>query len=210
MIEFFSTLTTHVEVILGFLGSLTALGGLLWKFVVKPFRRLNHSLEALNKDLPVIHSIVNEFRNNGGSTLKDVLDRIQDEMTKSTFMQKSLILESGKSFWQTDQQGRWLWASHRLCELMSMEEEEVLGNGWVAAVHPEDQARVFTEWNAAIAQNRQFRSFFRFMSPDGTVTHIRSSCQPIMSLRSNRIIGFMGRIEEVVGEGEGPNDRIQQ
>ena len=197
MLELLGMFTQNIEVVLGFLTALASLGGIVWKFLVKPMLHLTKTIEDLSNDLPVIHEIASEFRNNGGSTLRDVLDRIQDQLTKASFVQRSLILQSGKAFWETDSEGKWLWASPALCNMIGLEEEAILGHGWVTNIHPDDQERVFNEWQLAIKQDRQFRSFYRFLHTNGSVVKVLGVCFPVRTGRRNRIIGFVGTLEVV-------------
>jgi diguanylate cyclase (GGDEF)-like protein/PAS domain S-box-containing protein len=73
---------------------------------------------------------------------------------------------------QTDTYGARTFVNDRWCELSGMRRDMALGEGWMAAVHPDDRVRVETEWNTAVEQHRDFALEYRFLRPDGTVVWV--------------------------------------
>lgn len=65
--------------ILGIAAVVTALG-VIWKQLIFPAARVISRAEST---LPVLEQIAREFSKNGGSTLKDQIDRIEDKLNKN-------------------------------------------------------------------------------------------------------------------------------
>ena len=80
---------------------------------------------------------------------------------------------------QTDALGACMFVNDRWCELSGIGREAALGQGWLAAIHPDDRARVTSEWNAAIDERRDFSLEYRFQRPDGSVLWVAGTATPI-------------------------------
>ena len=64
------------------------------------------------------------------------------------------------------------YVNARWCELSGLSYEEALGDGWKAAIHPDDADRVVAEWAQAADEGRDSIVEYRFLRPDGEVTWI--------------------------------------
>jgi PAS domain S-box-containing protein len=73
---------------------------------------------------------------------------------------------------QTDADGARTFVNDRWCELSGMRRDVALGEGWTAAIHPDDRVRVDTEWNTAVEQRRDFALEYRFLRPDGAIVWV--------------------------------------
>ena len=99
-----------------------------------------------------------------------------------------------------------------------MAENEAYNDGWSKALHPEDSARVFSEWGKSIEDNVTFKTECRFMRPDGKVTWLMSVAEAEYDTKGN-IIGYVGAVTDVSGrksielslqESEGLLERAQK
>lgn len=61
----------------------------------------------------------------------------------------------------TDTAGHCLYINARYQQLTSLTAKEAMGDGWSAALHPEDRERVFASWYAAARSHRPFQSVDR-------------------------------------------------
>ena len=65
-----------------------------------------------------------------------------------------------------DPSGECLRANERLGSLLGLRSADVLGRGWINAVHMDDRARVLADWQAATAAATPFRAEFRVIRSD--------------------------------------------
>ena len=65
------------------------------------------------------------------------------------------------------------FVNERWCELAGLRPEQALGSGWMAALHPDDSARVLAQWEAASTAGHDSVVEYRFLHPDGTVRWIQ-------------------------------------
>jgi PAS domain S-box-containing protein len=63
------------------------------------------------------------------------------------------------------------------CGLSGLSPEKCSGDGWAAALHPDDRDRVFAEWKAGATAGRPFHSEYRFKRTDGSIVHLVGRAQ---------------------------------
>lgn len=69
--------------------------------------------------------------------------------------------------------------------------DEVLGNEWLDAVHPEDQDQYFTSYRHAVESQSSFEAQFRFRRADGQFRWLKSRALPRWD-PTGRFAGFIG------------------
>jgi diguanylate cyclase (GGDEF)-like protein/PAS domain S-box-containing protein len=69
--------------------------------------------------------------------------------------------------------GECVYVNARWCELAGMGPDEAMGDGWAAALHPDDADRVLSEWARAAAAGEDSIVEYRFRRPDGAVSWIQ-------------------------------------
>jgi PAS domain S-box-containing protein len=87
----------------------------------------------------------------------------------------------------SDMQGHCVMVNERWQHLAGISQQQALGTGWVAALHPDDRERVIEEWHGAVRQGSEFLSEYRFHKADGSVTWVRGAAKPL--------VGTDGRVE---------------
>ena len=96
----------------------------------------------------------------------------------------------------TDSQGNCGYTNDRWCEISGLTKEESLGNGWVNAIDPDDQAPVFSQWQQAIQQNVPFQSDYRLAKPDGQIAWVMSQAVAETG-EAGEILGYVGAITDI-------------
>src|SRR6185436_17721225 len=65
---------------------------------------------------------------------------------------------------RTDATGRRVYVNQCWTRIAGLTFEQAKGDGWLNAIHPDDRARVVTEWERTVAERRSLRSEYRFRS----------------------------------------------
>lgn len=84
------------QIVIGAAGLAIAFG-ILWSKVVLPAARLITDAQAmlpLLKDLPILREIIAEFRTDSGSSLRDVIDRIERQSLEAQAMAQALAVDA--------------------------------------------------------------------------------------------------------------------
>jgi PAS domain S-box-containing protein len=164
----------------------------IWKWIVRTFKKmkqiwsLGEQLSGLDIKLNAIYS---QLVTNGGSSLRDSIDRIEKRTVFTEEFVKTIYKESDKAMFQTDATGKCTWVNKTLLRLVDMESVDVLGQGWVNIISIDDREDVMNEWNNAIANSRDFDMSYTTVKGD-KVHHVARA------LRSNdlKVIGYLGTI----------------
>ena len=127
------------------------------------------------------------------------------ELRSSEERYRSLSAASPIGIFETDEQGRCVYANPRWQEISSLTLEHNLGDGWCRAIHPEDRQRVLDHWTLAIARSEPFHCEFRLRSRDGAVGWA-SSRAAALRREDGTVTGYVGTLEDItaqkVAEGE--------
>lgn len=105
---------------------------------------------------------------------KELLARKQVEACLKDREQRygNLISTAPVGFFWTDAEGECIYVNDRWCEIAGLSLEAAEGQGWQAAIYPEDRERVRAEWQQAVQESRPLQLEYRFQRPDGTVTWV--------------------------------------
>lgn len=192
-------------------GGITALGGLVfttWKVAIPMFK-------AFKKHTDTLDSISKEFTSNGGTSMRDVLNKLSedatvmktdmDELKRTTDNNNKEIIRIGSRQWalvatqkdpvfEADSDGSYLRVNSMFSNLTERSYDEVKGNGWENIIHPEDRHRVVDEWDSAVQKTRAFESSFRIISQHSDkVWQITCVASPYYDDNDGKLIGYIGR-----------------
>ncbi|PQA54579.1 PAS domain S-box protein [Siphonobacter curvatus] len=96
------------------------------------------------------------------------LSDFADSLDPTTAEDYQTLIESfAQAFWETDAQGLVVSDSPSWRTYTGQSLEEWLGEGWITAVHPNDQTYALQQWKEAIAKNRPVDAEFRLKRPNG-------------------------------------------
>lgn len=204
------------EVIAGLLTALLALMGFftpafkwLWarvKAVVgfpREWRRFSGEIKGLTTSLVVqadqtqtnqrlLRELLAEIRPNGGSSLRDAIDRIEKIQTAQTNRQRVVLSLSQDAYFEADAQGMCLYVNHRWEELTGLTLAESRGSGWLHGITEADRALVLEEWNAAVHDRRPFRLRFRYenvVTGEITPVYVRAVA---VNDHKDGVVGYLG------------------
>jgi PAS domain S-box-containing protein len=97
---------------------------------------------------------------------------VEAAATDADEMVRALTADTPYGIFRSDAEGGCLYVNQRWCELSGLAVEEALGDGWIAALHPDDRERVLGEWSDAATSGRDSIVEYRFRRPDGGVSWI--------------------------------------
>jgi two-component system NtrC family sensor kinase len=119
---------------------------------------------------------------------------------------RTLSAFSPVGIFQTDAEGKCLYTNSRWQELAGLSLEESLGVGWSQAIHPDDRAAVFSKWEQAASEGREFAREFRFLRPDGEVRWVSARARAVRS-EDGQVIGYVGTDEDITERKQAEEER---
>jgi PAS domain S-box-containing protein len=111
-----------------------------------------------------LDEIIKELKPNGGSSIKDQLNRLETSVSISE-AQRMLLLDSVTTgIWSSDVKGRCTWVNEALRKSTGASLSDFIGTNWENVIHPEDRELVGREWERAISQKRDFNLYYRLIN----------------------------------------------
>jgi PAS domain S-box-containing protein len=129
---------------------------------------------------------------------QDITPRKQAEIALRQSQQEyaSLAATVPVGIFRTDVEGRNLYHNERWCDITGLTKAESSGDGWVKALHPEDQERVFTIWYQSTQTHTPFRSEHRLVRPNGEIVWVYAQAQAERDAEGN-LIGYVGTVTDI-------------
>jgi PAS domain S-box-containing protein len=124
------------------------------------------------------------------------LAQINAELKKSEERFRGLSASSPVGIFLTDTNGICTYANPRYQAIFGVTEAEILGEGWIQIIHPDDLEQVSSKWYNAARAGNEYRGEFRIIRPDG-VEHWIYACSSPMYCSLSELIGHVGSVEDI-------------
>jgi PAS domain S-box-containing protein len=96
---------------------------------------------------------------------------------------------------QSDAEGRCVYANERFRSICGFPSEECSGEEWGRFVHPEERAKVFADWSVDAREGREYSGELRFQTPSGVTHWVHIRTAPIFSKEG--VVGHSGTAEDI-------------
>lgn len=154
-------------------------------------RRILTSLaQAAVKTLEARRSLLDAQR-----TLQQ-MSRMSLQLLESEGRFRALSESSPLGIFSADINGRRTYTNSRWQAIYGLSFEESLGDGWQAALLPEDRERVIQEWRSNTTLGTEFDVEFRTQHKNGNVRNVHARAKPIYSFEGT-VAGFVGTVEDI-------------
>ncbi len=176
----FTWWATVAEHVAKFVGGAAATWAVLTKLIIPSLRRASEVSHALAV-------LVQEVRPNGGTTMRDAVDRantllaklseghdrIESRQAALEERWRIINMDTEHGIVECDNAGHLTWCNRTYREMTGLESEDLLGMGWVNAVAPEIRDVVVAEWAEAAKQERDWAGRVVYERPDGSRLCVR-------------------------------------
>ncbi|MGG6293941.1 PAS domain S-box protein [Leptolyngbya sp. AN02str] len=123
-------------------------------------------------------------------------DRMQTVLEENEERFRSLNAAAPIAICQANADGLCLYCNARWQQMSGLTFEESLGQGWLNAVHPEDQAVLVAAWEEYVLNGGDFFLEFRLLRPDGDVRWVATRAAAMRSAAGD-VIGYVSIGEDV-------------
>ncbi|MBA2682429.1 MAG: PAS domain S-box protein [Ktedonobacteraceae bacterium] len=120
------------------------------------------------------HVIIDPVRDQEGSLIgfakvtRDITERkLAQALQASESQFRSFAQSMANQVWAADNEGKLNWFSDRALTYIGLTYEQLAGDGWAKAVHPDDLPKAAMLWAAALASGALYETEFRIRSADG-------------------------------------------
>lgn len=186
--EILKTLKDWIEVLAPF----GVVGGLLWKFWLK--KRYEEGKELYSK----INVIASEFRPNGGSSLRDAINRIEQKVTIQEQKVLAFVKSSPMGTWLSDENGKCSDVNKSICRIFGRTESEIKGDNWINWIHPTIKDDVVEEWIRCVNSDMNFDMEYSIILPNKKIQLVHAVAYQIKDM-NGKLLGFLGTLN-VIGD----------
>lgn len=149
-----------------------------------------------------LKKILAETKTNGGSSLRDQLNRIEQYVTHLTLWTEAGQHLTAKPMFKSDQNGKFIWINTAFARMVGVGLEDLKGLGWLSFISDADQAKISKEWDESVADGRRFEAVFSIRnSYSREEKRVKAQAFPVQANTS--VLGFIGTwisVEELIDD----------
>tara|TARA_B100002019_G_C21269649_1_gene601437 strand:- start:1369 stop:1926 length:558 start_codon:yes stop_codon:yes gene_type:complete len=174
-----------IGIVLSLVGGFCASMAWGWKFIVKPTIKLYKSQQGL---VDSVEDIRKELTTNGGSSIKDTVNRIDRRQVMIDKRSKAIFYNIEQAILEVDENGNILWANEKFHNMMGT--KNLKGLDWVSYIDEPQRGYFLREFESCSEKLRELR--FETISTEGN--KIKFSGFPYRD--NDRNFGFLIYLEQ--------------
>jgi len=163
-------------------------GGLVWKVWLK------QKFKDISDLYQKIQVIAGEFRPNGGSTLRDAINRIETKVSLQQQTTTAIIKSFPIGTWISDEKGRCVDVNKNLCKITGRTETELKGDNWTNWIFEKED--VIEEWQRCIINDSNFDHEYHYVLSDRRKQKVHGVAQRLKNEKGD-LVGFLGTLEPI-------------
>ncbi|OUL18793.1 hybrid sensor histidine kinase/response regulator [Nostoc sp. RF31YmG] len=146
--------------------------------------------------------------------LREARERYKRHSAEQAFQEsedrfRTLCSSAPLAIFQTDAKGQLTYNNPLWYDISGVSEEESLGYGWTQAIHPQDRAKVFQDWERTVSEQSTWVHEYRLLTPQGEVRWVRALASPMYSAEC-RFLGHVGTVEDITDRKEAAQKIYEQ
>lgn len=154
--------------------------------------KISENLTTVIKRLDNQDEKLKELVHNGGSSLKDAVVGISNQISILDKKCNVLFESSGKAVYECDKNGDCIWINKALANLYGMDQSSVLKKGWLACVHPDDVEKTVEHFNYCLKNKTPYRARYRIIR-DEQVINVETTAI-ISKNAKDEVTGVVGEV----------------
>ena len=171
--------------------------------------------ESVTAQLDVFYSkldlIVKEFKPNSGETIRDALNRIETNVDLNGERFRARMLDTEEMLFEADPEGNVIWVNRTLARMTRRMPGEILGNGWINMLHPEDRDAIRHAWHEAIREEVELETELRIISTEGEILPVICKAylmHDVNGLVIGWLVSFKDKHHAHATESSNPESRV--
>lgn len=122
--------------------------------------------------------------------------KVEEALNKSERRYQVLAELSPVGIFYANDEGEYVYVNERWRLISGVSPQDAIGDGWLAALHPDDRQRVSRAWHRAVNNRTPFTMEFRFSGPARTTAFVLSQATPEKG-SDGKVTGFVGTITDM-------------
>ena len=149
-----------------------------------------HDHEAIKSSLK---EITDQLTNNGGTSLKDAIDRIEHKADMMSARMRTHLHTNDKALFETDRNGHINYVNRAYERLTGLPAADADHMGWVNIIDDSDRERIVELWFKAVNGRRNFDECLTVKLSDGTKSKAHAMAYVIRGDDGN-MLGHIGEL----------------
>ncbi len=163
----------------------------LWPAYTRASNNIKYIFK-IAKNADNIHNIIQqELTHNGGSSLKDAVRRIENELHSKNNKFKAYLSLQKEPIWESDGAGNCQWVNDAYVRMTGYSLDHLKNMGWMMIVKKDERAYINTEWQRSIADKRTFNHRLTIVSSNGDERRVYAHGYPVIS-NAGDVTGYIG------------------
>lgn len=171
-------------------------------FVFSKFMKLMRTIKAkflyYEEMQSKIEKIFQEVTPNHGTSIKDKINQTVIQLQKNTeltekifYRQRWMLDNQDVAIFESDAEGKCVWANVAYLNLVKRDLTFVLGDGWKNIIHPDDRDKVIHNWQSSVKDGINAEDTYHII--DGNGDSIKVFC----AARKTEKTGYIASIREI-------------
>ncbi len=124
------------------------------------------------------------------------LEHASAELQKSEERYRTLARISPVGIFRTDPDGSTTYVNPKWSQISGLSTDQALGDGWLAAVHPDDRVKLAEGWQETTSLREAAFSEYRFVRPDGSISWVMGQAVPEVNAEGE-VLSYVGTITDI-------------
>jgi len=109
---------------------------------------------------------------------------------------RALIEGAPVGVFETDADGACVFVNDEWCRITGMGRDAAMGDGWAAALHPDDAPAVYAKWVKTAGMGKPFAMEYRFRTPKGETRWVIGRSTPIRG-DDGKVVSHVGSVSDI-------------
>ncbi len=202
------------EAIAAYVAGLTALIGVIgwaWKKILIPLGKAASNVSDMYstheyiltevtkiKDAVVLmEQVANECRRNS-EELRELVNQSTKVAESSIVKTRMLFEDSPNAYFECNMTGKCVWTNKALQQLFSSSADDMLGDGWLSKMHPDDIPKIAHQWRNTIEDWVPYVARYRLVHPvTGEETAVEATAEILHDFK-NAPVCVWGKVSKRV------------
>lgn len=185
----------------GLITGVSAAMVVLWRYVFNPFRTLISALRKHSEGIAHILPLLSAGRERwpqplGSGSFLNYIDTLDARVAHNECRTEVILDHSPQPIYECSTDGMCAFANEKLCDLFGISEKDMLGNGWLEGIMPDERERVHSTWISAVEKQIPYESSYTVRNCKTGEKH-RAVTRALPLYHGDEIVGYLGVFTEI-------------
>jgi PAS domain S-box-containing protein len=163
----------------------------IYNFILKPVCR---HFKSITKLMLNVDALVADLKPNGGSSLKDQINRIEHRLIRGEMRSRALIRDYDCGIFECDMKGSNMYVNRTYCKMLKTSSTKLLGTEWIQFIHPDYMGDYESMWSDKFENCEEVDMCILMIDSDGETIPVRIKAYPLKDDTQTKCVGYFGMV----------------